>query len=200
MIKAIQQLPKDKKQKVLLTVVMLVIGLVVLANFFVMPKLNAMGMAADNILDLETKISQEETRAKQEAGNSVLRAQYEALIDNQEAHLISGDPFSWVVRQMSLLSEGQAVKLAGLRPGTVAEHGRVAKFEVFTVQFDLTGSFDEIGNFVSLIENRFPTAEIQSIIFQAGAVGSKEIRASLDMRFLMERELDENKPSKESAS
>jgi Tfp pilus assembly protein PilO len=193
MIKAIQQLPKEKKQQVLLTGVLCLVGVVVVANFFVLPQLSAMRDSTAKIEELRHKISTEETKARLEAGNAAARAGYEAFLEQQHKAMVSGDPFSWVVREMSLLAEGHAVKVVSLRPGALMEHGRVEKFQTYGTRIELTGSYDDVGAFVSAVENRFPTADVRSVSFQAGAVGSKTLHASMEVMFILKQTMNGDK-------
>jgi Tfp pilus assembly protein PilO len=187
MIKTIQQLPKEKKQQVLLTVVLCLVATVVVANFIVRPQLSAVRDATAKIEELRQKIGIEETKARMEAGNATARDQYAAFLEQQDRTMVSGDPFSWVVREMSLLAEGHSVKVLSLRPGAMMDHGRVEKFKTYGTRIELTGSYDDVGAFVSAIENKYPTADVRSVSFQAGAVGSTTLHASMEVMFIMKQ-------------
>jgi Tfp pilus assembly protein PilO len=200
MIKNFQNLSKDKKQKLVLTAVLSLIGVVVVANFYVLPQFGEMRASSDKIADLTTKIATEETKARQEAGNAAMREQYDAFVKQHSQQMITGDPFSWVVREVSLLAEGQPVKVVSMRPGALAEHGRIAKLQTFTAQIELNGSYDEVGSFISALENKFPTAEIRSVSLQAAVAGSKRLNASVGITFVLKEEVAGKQPTSEVRS
>ena len=56
-----------------------------------------------------------------------------------------------------------------LHPGSKAESGGNSKSPTYTTHLEFSGSFDQIGEFVRDLENRFPTAEIQSLVVSGNA-------------------------------
>jgi len=68
----------------------------------------------------------------------------------------------------------------GLHPGG-KESGGKSKSQTYGARIEFSGTYDQIGLFVSDLENRFPTAEVQSVMV-AGSAGDKgEHKAVLEV-------------------
>ena len=89
------------------------------------------------------------------------RAGVKACVETQRAAMITGDPFAWVVRELSLLAEQEPVHVGGLHPA--------GKIEIksggpsYSTRIDFSGTYDQIGAYVRDLENRFPTSEVQTL-------------------------------------
>ena len=104
-----------------------------------------------------------------------------SFVETQQAAMVSGDPFAWVVREISLLAEQHPVRVSGLRPGARAEAGGQSKFPTYTTRIDFSGTYDQIGEFVRDLENRFPTAGIRSLSVVGGADDKGQHAVVLDI-------------------
>jgi hypothetical protein len=142
-----------------------------------------------NIESLRGKIAEEEKRARQEASNTAVRDEYNKFVESQQGRMVSGDPFSWVVRELSLLAEAHQITVVSLRPGSVAQHSRRPRFNTFSARLELTGTYDQIGKFVVGFENQFSTAEVRSLAIAGGSPGQEQLRAELELIFLIKPEL-----------
>ena len=77
--------------------------------------------------------------------------------------MVSGDPFAWVVREISLLAEQHPVRITALHPGLKSDTTGESKGHTYMSGIDVSGTYDQIGAFVRDLENKFSTAEIQSL-------------------------------------
>ena len=85
--------------------------------------------------------------------------------------MITGDAFAWVVREISLLAEQHPVRIGGLNRWQGRVGRKIQESDLHT-RIDFSGTYDEIGEFVRDLENKFPTAEIQSLAI-AGVADDK---------------------------
>ncbi len=180
---SIGQLPKEKKQHLILIGILTVAGVIGTLQFFVMKQWNARGVARDKAAALTHQIEEAEKRAKYAAANEEHRKMVREFAATQQANMVTGDPFAWVVREVTLLAENHPVRVTGLRPGSKGEPDERLKCATYLTRLEITGRYDDIGNFVRDLENRFPTAEIQSLTLAGNPSGQHS--AALDLKFLV---------------
>ncbi len=162
-LKYLKSLPKDKLQRVVLVGVGTLIGLVVACHFYVVKQISSIGDSRQKIADLKQQIDESEVAERQAAKNEPARQELLAFVDGQRALMVTGDPFSWVVRELTLVAEQHPVRVLGLHPGGVTPHSRTKNFSTYLMSIELESSYDEIGVFVRDLENKFPTAEVRSV-------------------------------------
>jgi hypothetical protein len=80
-----------------------------------------------------------------------------------------------------------------MRPAGKSQHELKSRFEVFSVQIQVEGSYDQLGVFVRDFENQFPTAEIRLLELGPIDASRPECRATVDLAFLVHREIDASK-------
>ena len=182
---ALRALPKDKVQKIALAVILSVIGVGAVGYFYVAAQFSALSASKREVADYRQKIEAMESASKQDARDEGLREQIAAFAEEQKATMVSGDPFGWVVRQLSELTERHPIKLLGMRPGMKSAHGRKSRYEVYTTRIEIEGSYDQIGAFVADFENKFPTSEIRSLEITPNDATRPVRRATLELALLI---------------
>jgi Tfp pilus assembly protein PilO len=184
-VKFLKSLPKEKLQQLILTVIIGLIGIGVVFNFYVLKQINELSASRAQVKTLITQISDAQKAAKIEAGNAALREQFRSFLNTQEERMVQGDSFSWLIREFALLSEKHPVRVAGLNPGTTTAHPTKPAYELYTTRFEVTGTFDDVGVFLRDLENSFPTCSIKSLGIVVADAARGECRANLDLTFLV---------------
>jgi len=115
---------------------------------------------------------------------AVLRVKLDQFVDAQEATMVSGDQFAWVIREISQLAESQPVSHVTTQPGATIQHARKAARQWYVTRLEFVGDYDQIGMFVQELENHFPEAEIRSLTIMATEAPALH-RATLDLALLV---------------
>ncbi len=183
-MKFLKSMPKNKLQKLILVAVVSLIGVGAVGNFFVWTELTELSTERERLVKLHTQLDLAQSDANQEAQNNQLREQIQAFVDGQRQKMISGDPFSWVVREISLLAEGHIVRVAALRPGSTYANIVRPKYEMFTTRIELEGAYDQIGKFIKELENAFVTGQIRSLEVTSTDPTHAQCRATLELALL----------------
>lgn len=191
-MKFLRAIPKEKLQKVILVLILTPISVAAVGNFYTARQLSAWSASRQRIRDLKRQVEEAERNAKQAVQSQQVRAQVVSFVEAQQETMISGDPFTWVVRQISLLAEQHPVRVLGMRPGSKAQHELKSSYGVFTAQIEIEAGYDQLGVFLQDFENRFPTAEIRSLGISP-TDGSGPCRAALELAFLVRPEPDSHK-------
>jgi len=116
-----------------------------------------------SITKLTDQIRQGERQARGAQEDVGHRAEVKSFVEAQQAAMVSGDPFAWVVREISLLAEQHPVRISALHPGIKLDTTEESKGRTYTSGIDVSGTYDQIGAFVRDLENKFSTAEIRSL-------------------------------------
>jgi Tfp pilus assembly protein PilO len=177
----LSKLPKQKLQKIVLICIVTLIAVVGVVEFYVFKNWDALNDSKTSIGKLHDQIQQAQRKARDAKQDIAYRAQLKSFVETQQAAMISGDPFAWVVREISLFAEQHPVRMGALRPGSKVESGGNSKSPSYSTHLDFTGSYDQIGDFVRDLENRFPTAEIQSLVVSGSAEDKSDHSASLEI-------------------
>src|SRR5213594_4062408 len=111
----LKSMPKEKLQKVALVVILTLIGVGAVGNFYVASHLTKLSAERDRVAKLHTQLDLAQSTVKTEAKNNEVRDQIHVFIETQSEKAISGDPFSWVVREISLLAEKHPIRVVSLR-------------------------------------------------------------------------------------
>jgi Tfp pilus assembly protein PilO len=165
-----RKLPKDKLQKIVLICIVTLVAVVGTVQFYVLKNWSALTDTKSQIVKLNDQIREGDRKTQQAAQDVAHRAEVKSFVETQRAAMVSGDPFAWVVREISLLAEQEPVHMDGLQPA--------GKIEVksggplYSAHIEITGTYDEIGAYVRDLENKFPTSEIQNLTV-AGSPGDK---------------------------
>jgi len=177
----LKKLPKQKLQKIVLVCIVSLAAVVGVFEFYVLKNWSALTEAKASIDKLNDQIQQAQRKARDAKQDVAYRAQLKSFVETQQATMISGDSFAWVVREISLFAEQHPVQLGPLHPGSKGESGGNSKTPTYTIHLEFSGSYDQIGEFVRDLENRFPTAEIQSLFVSGRADDKSDHSASLDI-------------------
>ena len=188
----LRAIPKEKLQKVILVLILTPIGVAVVGNFYTARQFSTWSASSQRIRDLKRQVEEAERNAKQAIQNQQARAQVVSFVEAQQETMISGDPFTWVVRQISLLAEQHPVRVLAMRPGSKAQHELKSSYGVFTAQIEIEAGYDQLGVFLQDFENKFPTAEIRSLGISP-TDGSGPCRAVLELAFLVRPDPDSHK-------
>ena len=175
----LSKIPKDKQQKIVLIFIVTLIGLAGVVQFYVLKNWNALADTKKQIVKLNDQISQAERGARQAAQDVVHRAEVKSFVETQQAKMVSGDPFAWVVREISLLAEQEPVHIVGLHPGGKVETKLGSP--TYSARIEFSGAYDEIGTYVRDLENRFPTSEVQSFSVGGSRDDKSRHEASLEI-------------------
>lgn len=179
-MKFLKTMPKEKLQKVVFVIIVTLIALGAMGNFWIVKEWSSWSASRDEIGKLGTQIDQIQTTTQQEASNTDLRDQLKTFVDIQQQRLVSGDPFSWVVREISLLAEKHPVRVTGMRPGDAVSTAQRFRYEMFTARLEVEGTYDQVGVFIKDFENNFATSQIRSLEMTAPDPSRSTCRVSLE--------------------
>jgi hypothetical protein len=182
----LRQLPKDKLNKVLLVSIVALCAIVGVMQFYVLRNWRALMEAKRGVVKLNAQIQQAE--AHQSAQDPAYPAQVKSFVEAQRAAMISGDPFAWVVREISLLAEQHPVRVESLRPRGKTEFSSGTKCPTYTVHLEITAGYDEIGAFIRDLENKFPAGEVRALSVAGNANDKGRHQAALDVMLLINPE------------
>ncbi len=179
----LKSVPKEKLQKIVLAIILTLIALGAMGNFWIGAQWSQWSSDRDRIAKLQTEIEQFQAAAQQEASNTQLRDQMKAFVEAQQQRMVSGDPFSWVVREVSLLAEKHPIRVLGMRPGDVRLSGQRNRYDLFFTRLELEGTYDQLGVFLRDLENSFSTSQIRSLEMMAPDPSRPVCRMTLDCAF-----------------
>jgi hypothetical protein len=174
-----RKLPKDKLQKIVLICIVTLVALVATVQFYALKNWSALTDTKNQVAKLGDQIREGERKTRQATQDVAHRAEVKAFVETQRAAMISGDPFAWVVREISLLAEQEPVHMGGLHPAGKVEmkSGSLS----YSTRIEFSGTYDQIGTYVRDLENRFPTSEIQSLAVSGSADDKGRHEAALEI-------------------
>lgn len=184
----LRKLPKDKLQKVVFVCIVTLGAVVGVVQFYVVGNWNTYRDTRSRIATLNDQIRQSEDAARQAVKEETYRHQVELFAETQQAAMIAGDPFAWVVREISLLAEKHSIHVEGLHAGSKLELSGNYKCPPYSTRIDFTGGYDEIGKFIRDLETRFPTGEIRSLSVSASAEDKNREQATVELILRMQPE------------
>jgi len=176
----LRRLSKDKLQKIVFVCIATLCAVVGVIQFYALKNWTAFEDAKSQITKLNNQIQQAEREAQQAASDVTYRQQVTSFVETQRAAIIAGDPFAWVVREISLLAEDHPVHVDGLRSGRIESAGK-SKCSTYTSHIEFTGTYDQIGAFIRDLENKFPTSEIRALSISGGAEDKGRLQAAADL-------------------
>jgi hypothetical protein len=177
----LKKLPKDKLQKLVLICICSLIAVAGVIQFYVLKNWGALADARSRIAKLTDQIQQAERKARSAKENVAYRTDVKSFVETQRAAMISGDPFAWVVREISLLAQQHPVRITGLHPGNKGESVGPLEGPTYITRIEFSGTYDQIGAFVRDLENRFPTGEIHSLSVSGNATDRGQHQVTLDI-------------------
>lgn len=181
----LRNLPKEKIQHLLLVGILSLIAVCAIFMFWISDRYGIWKSSREKVNQLIPQIEAAERAGQAETQNEALRRQLISLVEIQKTKMVTGDLFSWGLREMTLFAEKYPVQMTSLRPGQRTPHPRESGYETYGISVDLKGGYDEIGQFIAAFENRFPTAQIRSMSFLAGDSAAAERMATLEIGFLI---------------
>ena len=184
-MKFLKSMPKLKLQKIVFVIIVTLIVLGAMGNFWIAKEWSEWSSHRDDIANLGTQIDQVQTTTQQEASNTDLRDQIKTFVDAQQQRMVSGDPFSWVVREVSLLAEKHPVRVTGMRPGDITPNTQKSRYAMFTTRLEVEGTYDHVGLFIKDFENSFSTSQIRSLEMSSPDPTRSVCRVSLECVLLV---------------
>src|SRR5882762_6720351 len=104
-LRSLRKLPKEKKQKIVLVCVLTLIAFASVVEFYVLKSWTGITETKEQIAKLKDQIGQAERKERNAKQDVAHRAEVNSFVETQRAAMITGDPFAWVVREISLLAE-----------------------------------------------------------------------------------------------
>jgi Tfp pilus assembly protein PilO len=159
----LKKMPKQKLQQVVFVCIVTLAAVVGVVELYVLKNWAELTETEASITKLADQIREGERQARDAQQDVAHRAEVKSFVEAQQAAMVSGDPFAWVVREVSLLAEQHPVRITALHPGIKSDTTGESKGHTYTSGIDVSGTYDQIGAFVRDLENKFSTAEIQSL-------------------------------------
>jgi len=158
----LKKMPKEKLQQVVFVCIAILAALVGVVEFYVLKNWTGLTETEASITKLADQIREGERQARGAQQDVAHRTEVKSFVEAQQAAMVSGDPFAWVVREISLLAEQHPVRITALHPGVNSDTTAESKGHTYTTGIDVSGTYDQIGAFVQDLENKFSTAQIRS--------------------------------------
>ena len=195
-----RRLSKDKLQKIVLVCIATLCAVVGVVQFYALKNWTSFQDTKNRIKKLNDQIQQAEREAQQATQDGTYRQQVRSFVGTQQAAIISGDPFAWVVREISLAAEKNPVHVDGLRSGSKLESAGKSACSTYSSRIEFTGTYDQISVFIRDLENRFPTGEIRALSVSGSAEDKGQHQAAVDLtlRVLPEQSLKATEAKKPS--
>ncbi len=159
----LKKIPKEKLQQVVLVCIVILAAVAGVVELYVLKNWTELTETEASITKLADQIREGERQARGAQQDVAHRAEVKSFVEAQQAAMVSGDAFAWVVREISLLAEQHPVRITALLPGIKSETTGESKGRTYMCGIDVSGTYDQIGAFVRDLENKFTTAEIQSL-------------------------------------
>ncbi|MCX7887991.1 MAG: hypothetical protein N3B01_12160, partial [Verrucomicrobiae bacterium] len=109
-MRSLRQLPKEKRQQLLLVVILTGMAVAVLYLFWIGQQQSRLQASRDTIEKLQPQILDRERKERAEALNEPLRQQLAHFVRTQQRGMVTGDPFSWAVREVTLFADRHPVQ------------------------------------------------------------------------------------------
>ncbi len=186
----LRTLPKEKLKKIVLVVVMSLIAMVMVGHFYLGGQIEVWSESKRQIAQLNQQVQDADRASQQEDENKQVREAAASFVGTQEVTMVTGDPFSWVVRQISLLAEQHPVHVVSINPGGKIQHDIRSRYSLYTTRIDVVGTYDQLGAFIEDFENKFPTGQIRSLGLVPSGVNGSSRRATMELAFLIRPEME----------
>lgn len=177
----LRKLLKDKLQKVVLISIITLGATVGVVQLYLVGNWKTLVETKTRIATVNGQIRQAEDAARQAVKEEAYRDGVKSFVEAQQATMIAGDPFAWVVREISLLAEKHPIHIEGLHAGNKLELSGNSKCQPYSTRIDFVGNYDEIGEFVRDLETKFPMGEVRSLSVSASAEDQNRQQASVDL-------------------
>jgi Tfp pilus assembly protein PilO len=184
-MKFFKALPKEKQQILILVAILSLAAWGATFNFYILGNKDELAKKKAEAQKLAAQLEEAQSSVKSEVTNTEFREQLQEFTKTQEERMVEGDPFSWVVREISLLAEKHPVRVSNLSPGTLAAHPVKSQYQTYTTRMEVVGEFDQLGRFMSALENSFPTCALRSVTVGVADASTGECRISLELALLV---------------
>jgi len=181
----LRRIPKQKMQIIILVALMAAIGVCGMAIFWIGARWSELQKHSARIKQLQAQITDLEAKAKQDTQNQPLLEKIMAFAKPFGETMVTGDPYLWTVTRLREREERSAVRLGNPRPQTATPHPRRSGYDLYNVQVDIEGSYDDICRFIRDFENDYLTSEIRRVDFSASDADSPKRQAVVHMAFMV---------------
>jgi hypothetical protein len=178
-MKLFQNWSKETFQKVFITVIFTSSALYGTMYYYVLKQVGLLKEARSEVTLTEHLIAEAEKMAEEAQRDQPNREQVMTFVETHRGGMITGDPFAWVVREISLLGENRPVQILGLHPGAKDNVSLKNRYATFSLRIDLAGRYDEIATFIRDLENRFATGRVKALEFSGSPSGQHQARLDL---------------------
>jgi len=185
-VKFLRQLPKEKMQKLLLVVILTLIGVAAMVVFWIGDARHSLTASKERIAKLEPQIFDRERKERAEALNEPLRLRLVAFIQTQQLTMVTGDLFSWAVREVTLFAQRHpAVRMVNVRPGQRQQHRTMGQYDIYSVHMEVRAKYDDLGRFICALENHFPAAQVRALDLTPGDAAGSTRGAVIELGLLI---------------
>ena len=188
---------KETLQKVIITTMFTLSALYGTVNYYVLNQVRLLHEFHAKAALTQQQIAEAQTMLDQAHQDKASRQQIEDFVATYRKGMITGDPFAWVVREISRLTENQPVQLRALAPGTRGSLTLKNRYATYSLHLDVTGRFDQIAEYVRALENQFVTGHLQ--VLELAGNESGEHRATIDLVLLLVPEPKSIGPTKKGS-
>lgn len=182
-MKFFQDWSKETFQKVFVVVMFTLSALYGTTNYYILRKNGLLVEWKSKIAALHEQIEDAQKMAATAQKESAHRQQVEAFVTTHRQAMITGDPFAWVVREITLIGEKHPLRVQGLRPGMPGQIALKNRYTSYGLEMSLAGTYDQIGVFVANLENHFATGKVKSLTLSGSPSGQHQ--AILQMELLV---------------
>src|SRR5207248_4408446 len=182
-------LPKDKRDRLLMTLGVTVVAVVAIYYLLISNQRSAARAVAKQINEQRLKVSSAErlVAATAEMKHNLELANQK--VTSIEDGMASGDMYAWVIQTVGRFGAERKVEIPQFSREVVTDVGIFPKFPYKAAVFNVRGVayFHDLGKFLADFENSFPLARIQNIELEpAGNSAATATSDSEKLSFRME--------------
>lgn len=158
-------LPKEKRDKIILVAVGTLFVVAALVFFVIRPQYAALADRATKIEGARGKLTTAERMASQSQQINRSLEDVSTRLRNIEDTMATGDMYSWIIKTLSQFQATYHVEIPNFNQPTVGEVGIFPKFPYQSATFAIRGTafYHDFGRFLADIENSFPCARVQNL-------------------------------------
>jgi len=157
-------LPKDKREKLILAVLMSLTGIVGIWYGLLEPQRSWLHAKTKLLSETQGKLTAVQRELRLMASFNSYLDSARQQIENMEAKMPSGDVYRWAIRSMASLQTNK-VDIANLEPPRLAESSILPKVPYKTAILSVNGTahYHDFGRFLADMENSFPHMRLQRL-------------------------------------
>jgi Tfp pilus assembly protein PilO len=181
---AMSRLPKEKRDKFILTVLGTAILLAGLYFGVISPQLANLRALKDqkakeqkNATDVDTSIRNAKTISTQ-------LSQRSSELKSNEQDMASGDAYAWMVNALRQFQQGYSVEISQVSQPSYPDTSLFPHYPYKQIQITIGGTayYHDLGKFVADFENRFQHMRIQDVTIEPSQAPSSGDRDKLNFR------------------